>query len=252
MSAALSLFAFQGDQLEVVTADGAVFVGIRAICDGVGIDFSTQLQKLKADPSVGVVMIPTPSAGGVQETACIPLRALPLWLATIHPGKVKAAVREKVIAYRREAAEVLADHFLGPRLPPALVSKASGKPLTKKQADVLEYLRAYSKQFGTAPSIREIGAHFGWVSTNAVNDHLDALARKGAIRRRGEGKARGIILPPEAPAPVPPVPAPANDARIDRLERLVEQLVGVLAAQARPARRWLPAPGQAELFTPKP
>ncbi len=150
----------------------------------------------------------------------------------------------------------------GPPMPPALVSKANGKPLTKRQAEVLEYLKAYAEQFGASPSYREIGAHFGWTSTNAVHDHLAGLERKGAIRLRGEGKARGIILPrepPPAPAPPPaPLPsaAPPNE-EIAQLRRMVEQLVGAVAsavaaiASSRP-RRAQAAEGQHKLPFPTP
>lgn len=119
MTAALVRYNFHGDDLDVVPGDdGAVHVGVRAVCNALGVDFSTQLKKLKSDPAAGVAMIATPSEGGAQETACIPLRALPLWLATIHPSKVSPAVKKKLIRFRIEAAEVLADHFIGPRHPP--------------------------------------------------------------------------------------------------------------------------------------
>ena len=109
-------FDFQGDTLDVVQDGGdVVYVGIRSACVNLGVDFKTQLRKLKNDASQGVVMMTIPSAGGAQETACVPLRALPLWLATIHPSKVKPELREKLIAYKLEAQEVLADHFLGKR-----------------------------------------------------------------------------------------------------------------------------------------
>lgn len=136
----------------------------------------------------------------------------------------------KAVALQVAIVRVFLRAVEGPPMPPALVPKASGKPLTQKQAEIVEYLRAYSKQFGTAPSYREIAAHFGWTSTNAVAEHLAAIERKGAIRLRGEGKARGIVLPPEPQAPAHPAPTPSAAVdRIDRLERLVEQLVGAVA-----------------------
>lgn len=252
MSAALSRFTFQGDDLEVVTEDGSVFVGVRAICDSLGVSYQGQIEKLKSDPSQGVKMILTPSAGGPQETAFVPLRTLPLWLATIHPGKVKAAVREKVIAYRCEAAEVLADHFLGPRVAPLPPPPARGRPLTAKQAAIFEYLMAYRRTFDTTPTHREIGAHFGWSSTNAVHDHLVCMEKKGAIRLRSDGRSRGIILPPEprpAPAAPPPVP-PAAVSEIAELRGMVGQLIAAVAslASARPPRRRLLQPSMSLPF----
>jgi hypothetical protein len=118
--ATMVAFHFHGDQLDVIPPHDdvrEVHVGIPALCAVFGVDFSTQLRKLRSDPAVGVVMMSTPSAGGIEETACIPLRALPLWLAAIHPSKIRPELREKLIRYRREATDILADHFLGPRRP---------------------------------------------------------------------------------------------------------------------------------------
>lgn len=61
--------------------------------------------------------------------------------------------------------------------------------LTDRQTEILRFIRARMARVGFAPSYREIGVHFGIKSTNAVSDHLRALARKGTIEfvrsRRG-------------------------------------------------------------------
>lgn len=113
--AELTKFSFHGDELDVVTGEGTAHVVIKRVCEALELSYPAQLAKLKGDPSVGVAMIATPSSGGAQDTACLPIRALPLWLATVSPSKVKPQVRDKLIRYKQEAAEVLADHFLGRR-----------------------------------------------------------------------------------------------------------------------------------------
>lgn len=113
---ALIPFDFRGDRLDVIPGDGTVHVSIRRACEALDISFPTQLVKLRADASVTVSMIETVAADGItREAACIDLRSLPLWLATIHPSKVRPEVREKLVAYKRECADVLAEHFLGSR-----------------------------------------------------------------------------------------------------------------------------------------
>jgi hypothetical protein len=106
---------FHGDMLDVVPSDGQVHVAIRRVCEALGIAFEAQLRKLNDDPAMGVIMMIIPTDGGTQQAACLDVRSLPLWLATIHPSKVKPDAREKLIRYKRECAEVLADHFLGKR-----------------------------------------------------------------------------------------------------------------------------------------
>lgn len=105
-----------GTELEAGMVDGIVHVGIRRLCDALEIDHSSQLAKLREMPAATVVIIPMVAADGkTREIACIDLRSVPIWLASINPGKVGDHVREKLIRFQREAADVLADHFLGPR-----------------------------------------------------------------------------------------------------------------------------------------
>jgi repressor LexA len=63
------------------------------------------------------------------------------------------------------------------------------RPLTARQAEVLEFIRAKSGMYG--PAVREIAAEFGIRSPNGVVAHLNALEKKGYIRRRPK-VTRGI------------------------------------------------------------
>ena len=64
------------------------------------------------------------------------------------------------------------------------------KDLTHRQAAILRFIIESIRDIGYPPTIAEIGGEFGIASTNAVNDHLLALQRKGCITR--SSKARGI------------------------------------------------------------
>ena len=55
--------------------------------------------------------------------------------------------------------------------------------LTLRQQEILGYLQLHMRVHGTWPSFREIQAHFGFRSTNAVMGHLRALEKKGHISR---------------------------------------------------------------------
>lgn len=68
--------------------------------------------------------------------------------------------------------------------------------LTKRQHLILEFIVGIVEERGLPPTIREIGERFNIASTNGVWRHLQALERKGYIKRR-EGLARGIELVPE-------------------------------------------------------
>ena len=65
--------------------------------------------------------------------------------------------------------------------------------LTKRQREVLDFIREEIIRRGYPPSFREIGARFTIKSTNGVKVHMDALERKGYINRSSR-LARGIEL----------------------------------------------------------
>ncbi len=82
--------------------------------------------------------------------------------------------------------------------------------LTARQREVLEFIRQFMTQSGFPPTVREIGAHFGFVP-RSVFDHLKALERKGVLRRVAS-KSRSLQLL-DGPTPSPPAPRPAAPFR---------------------------------------
>ena len=47
--------------------------------------------------------------------------------------------------------------------------------LTRRQREIWEYLNAYTDSHGYAPTLEEIGAHFGLSSLATVHKHLSNL-----------------------------------------------------------------------------
>ncbi len=64
--------------------------------------------------------------------------------------------------------------------------------LSKRQAEVLEFIEYAIRENGYPPTIREIAGHMDIKSTNGVTDHLKALQRKGFITR-DLSKSRAIM-----------------------------------------------------------
>ena len=65
--------------------------------------------------------------------------------------------------------------------------------LTSRQSEILDFIRETVKRTGMPPTRAEISTQFGFRSPNAAEEHLRALARKGAIEI-ASGTARGIQL----------------------------------------------------------
>lgn len=65
--------------------------------------------------------------------------------------------------------------------------------LTQRQSEVLQVIRNHIESTGAPPTRAEIAKQLGFRSVNAAEDHLKALARKGAIIL-SPGTSRGIQL----------------------------------------------------------
>ncbi|MDH5231454.1 MAG: transcriptional repressor LexA [Gammaproteobacteria bacterium] len=63
--------------------------------------------------------------------------------------------------------------------------------LTDRQMEVLEMIKNYIEEHGVPPTRAEMANELGFRSPNAAEDHLRALARKGAIEML-PGASRGI------------------------------------------------------------
>lgn len=65
--------------------------------------------------------------------------------------------------------------------------------LTPRQREILDFIRNTLEVFGAPPTRAEIAGAFGFASHNAAEDHLKALAKKGAVVLDPRS-ARGIRL----------------------------------------------------------
>ena len=67
------------------------------------------------------------------------------------------------------------------------------QPLTKRQAEIVAYLKSYAAELGYMPTFDEIADQFGYTSLATVHEHMTNLERKGHIKR-SYNEARGIVL----------------------------------------------------------
>jgi len=89
--------------------------------------------------------------------------------------------------------------------------------LTKKQHELLEFIRDFIIDHGYSPTFREIARHFGLSSIATVSQHIDTLIDKGFIKK-SSNEARGLEL----------VSVDDNDLNITEIINL--PLMGLIAA----------------------
>lgn len=106
--------------------------------------------------------------------------------------------------------------------------------LTARQQEILNLIKAAVEQTGFPPTRAEIATALGFKSPNAAEDHLRALARKGAITLTA-GASRGIRLVEEPDTamtnPATRSSSPSTGASLaESLRQLLLPVVGKVAA----------------------
>jgi len=115
---------FNGDSIMTVRMkdDGKSYVGVNWVCNGIGLSKGQmQNERIKIQEDIvlskGERNLVLPTKGGNQQSLCLELEFLPLWLAKIsitnkminnNPNLV-----DKLIDYQLNAKDVLAQAFLG-------------------------------------------------------------------------------------------------------------------------------------------
>lgn len=96
------------------------------------------------------------------------------------------------------------------------------KELTNRQRQVLEFIEKHIQRFGNSPTIREIGKSLDITSTNGVRAHLEALIKKGYIKKT-DLISRGLALARQVSEGISRIPlvgsAPAGNP-IDAAENI--------------------------------
>jgi repressor LexA len=94
--------------------------------------------------------------------------------------------------------------------------------LTHRQKQVLDFIEKHIHKFGSSPTIREIGKSLGITSTNGVRAHLEALIKKGYLKKT-ELISRGLALAKQVTEGISRIPlvgsAPAGHP-IDSVENI--------------------------------
>ncbi|KZE65118.1 hypothetical protein AV545_04130 [Paenibacillus jamilae] len=116
------LVEFNGFELLGIKAnDGKIYVGVRWVCEGVGLSdgqVKAERKKIKEDIVLnqGGRNFVLPTNGGQQDILTLDIDFLPLWLAkiTITPNmqKNQPEVASKLVQYQLKAKDVLAEAFI--------------------------------------------------------------------------------------------------------------------------------------------
>src|SRR6476619_3656327 len=91
-----------------------------------------------------------------------------------------------------------------PPRPLAILRRSSPAPvsrLTARQQQILDWIRSFIESRGMPPTRAEIAAGLGFSTASSAEDHLQALAKKGALELV-PGASRGLRIKDQPGVPV--------------------------------------------------
>ena len=104
----MAVIPFHASALRVTKDGDQVWVAIRPICEHLGIDSPSQIEKLRQDDDFQPMAYPISSPDGkVRMQVCLPETQLLGWLYTISSNRVAVAVRPLLKAYRQETMQAI-------------------------------------------------------------------------------------------------------------------------------------------------
>jgi hypothetical protein len=98
--------------IHTVQHEGEPLVVFRPAVESIGLDYSTQLRKLRDRSWANRRDIPTVGADGKNRSmAAVDVRTFLMWLATVNENKVADEVRPVLVAYQRETTDAVRDYW---------------------------------------------------------------------------------------------------------------------------------------------
>ncbi|OCG77395.1 hypothetical protein A9G42_05685 [Gilliamella sp. Nev6-6] len=110
----LETIQFHNQQLIVLNHQSKPYIAMKPVCENIGLDWHAQLNRINRHHvlSQGVAMIATPTKGGLQKYACLPISMINGWLFGIETSRVKPEIRATLEQYQLECFDVLYNHFM--------------------------------------------------------------------------------------------------------------------------------------------
>lgn len=148
MNNSITFVSFIGSSLATVKIKNTVYVCMKSVVSGIGLDWSTQHRKLRGSyQKYGCGFLSIPVKNGTKKILAIPLKKLSNWLQSINPKKVKDSLKDTVVIYQRECAEAIQAYWRKPR---TLKKPCCPQPVAKNksglQPDQIAVIKALHRQ----------------------------------------------------------------------------------------------------------
>jgi len=138
---------FGHDIIAVRLPDGRIAALLNDMCEALQLARSGQVERIQGDEVLSEQLVPTEIQTDTirREMNVLVAWAIPSWLQGVQLGRVAESKRAAILAFKREAADVLYRHFSQPRhdLAPLVPSEPIAPPATPAIDAPRDVLRAY-------------------------------------------------------------------------------------------------------------
>lgn len=108
-----TIIFYDSEIIAIRLPDGRIAAVLVSLCDAIGLARHGQLERIQREEvlSEQLLLAEIATAGGPQVMNVLTAWAIPSWLHGIRLGKVAPEKRAAILAFKREAADVLYRHF---------------------------------------------------------------------------------------------------------------------------------------------
>lgn len=165
-------------EILIISYNNEKHVAIKPICEAIGVDYSSQLQKIKEDPILSSVMVLSTTTGADKKQykmQTLPIRYVFGWLFRIDSRNVKESIRESVEKYQKECYDALFDTFTKRTsiLKEKTTYQLEIEVLEKELEDDLRVQRIKELK----SSIKNASQRLNSLDKNVVNEQLDLFKK---------------------------------------------------------------------------
>ena len=107
----IEVIPFNGVELLSKKIDNIIWVALKPIVEGMGLDWKRQSQKVQSDNRYVVINTPFETKGGIQEMLSLNAYHLPAFLYSINPNKVRKDLRDRIISFQNETFKVINEYW---------------------------------------------------------------------------------------------------------------------------------------------
>ncbi len=221
------------------TEDATIYVPVRPLCTALGLGWSPQLRKIRADEVLaeGTRQLRLQTRGGPQVMLCMDLDAIPLWLAGIEPSRVREDLRERLKAYKRWVRKVVYDAFARETGIETAVGASSSMTSGNPDVTALEHIATMAEAIATMARQQiafeqHVDTRFTVLEAGMVERHevvsgrLDqAAAVVGGLLRRVD-TLEGAVTPGQV----------INETQASEISTLVKAIATEMAARGGAGR----------------